>query len=447
MNKKIKKIIEYLLYIFVFLIPWQTRYIYNSLTLKGEVWEYGKLSFYLSELVLFLLIIFFLIFISRLVKKDSELKQKSKSSLATKIIFLFLLVVLISFLGALNQRLYFYGLIKLIEAIVLYLLIFKINFDYCKLGISFVASMFLHSILAIYQFFSQSIGANKYLGIASQISNQGGVSVLEGSFGRLLRAYGGLSHPNILGGFLVIAILILISIYFYPVKSGFLFNKVVKKKKPVLFYIGLIILFNALILSFSRSAWLALGISLFLLLIYSLLKKVEIKKTISILIILILISVISFVLLNDFIQTRIQQNERLEIKSSTERIALEKQALVLVKDNWFLGTGFNNYVLTIYKKIDNNLNIWEYQPVHNVYLLILVELGILGMILYIFLFFYFLYKSFQSSDLKKFILGLALLSIIIINFWDHYFYTYWSGLAITFLIMGLINRNCQDKKL
>ena len=433
-NLKIQKICNYLLYGFVFLIPWQTRYIYKSLTLGGEIFEYGKLSFYLSEVFLILFIICYLIYI----KKRKE--PKEKISKATSIIFLFLLVIIISFFGALNKQVYFYGLIKLMEVIVLYFLVTKIKFSYLKLRISFVFSMLIHSFLGIYQFFSQSIFANKYLGIAEQVSSQGGVSVLEGVFGRLLRVYGGFSHPNILAGFLVVAILILISIYFDLVKSESLFNRVNKKRKLVLFYSSLVILFSALILTFSRSAFLALFLSLLSLLIYSVFKKTETKKVVSILLILVLVSSLSFVLFNDFLKIRIQGQERLELKSSTERMVLKNQALELLNKNWFLGTGVNNYIVAVYEKVDNTLNVWEYQPVHNVYLLILVELGILGLFLYLYLLIYSLYRAFSSNNLSKLILGLVVLTIIIINFFDHYFWTYWSGLIITFLVIGLINK-------
>ena len=415
LNIKIKKIVEYLLYVFVFLIPWQTRYIYKYLSLNEEIFEYGKLSFYFSELVLIVLIVLALF-----------LKTKKLSKIHW-ITIAFLVISFLGFFTCLDYSLYFYGLIKLIEAVLLFLILGKINFNIIKVGIAFVSSVFIHSILGAIQFFSQSIFANKYLGIAEQVSSQGGVSVLEGSFGRLLRAYGGFSHPNIFGGFLVIAILFCLIIYFH------------KSKKSVLFWFVLIFLFNVLVLTFSRSAWLALVLSFLGLFIYSLYKKEIFKKVLPVLMIGFLVFRVNFVLFNDFLRTRIQAQERLELKSSIDRMVLKEQALSLLKDNWVLGTGINNYILTVYKNINQDLNTWEYQPVHNVYLLVFIELGVLGVILYICLLLYFLYQAFSSRDLIKFILGLMLFSIIIINFWDHYFYTYWSGLIIMFLIIGLLN--------
>jgi len=75
---------------------------------------------------------------------------------------------------------YFYGLGKLVELVLLFLIISRLNFNYFKLFISFIASIFLHCALGFYQFFSQNVLANKYLGIAGQSAYQGGVSVLEG---------------------------------------------------------------------------------------------------------------------------------------------------------------------------------------------------------------------------------------------------------------------------
>ena len=443
-KNKLSKWIEYLIYVFVFLIPWQTRYIYKYLTLNGSEFEYGKFSIYLSELVLILVIIFLIFYIKPrhlfynfknvLTPSGSPFKRGRIWDLPRTVLISFsiLLVALITFFGSLNYQSYFYGLIKLAEAIILCFLISKIKVNYTKIGIAFVLSIFIHSILGIYQFFSQSVFASKYLGIAQQISSNAGVSVLEGGFGRLLRAYGGFSHPNIFGGFLVIAILFLLIVYFQKAANSKLYSKAI-------FWFVLIFLFNTLILSFSRSAWLALIISLAVLFIYSLYKRVVFKKLLSILIILVLVFSINFVLFNDFFKTRIQQQNRLEIKSNIERLVLKNQALNLLNKNWFLGTGINNYVFAVYKNIDSNLNVWEYQPVHNVYLLVFIELGILGLILYACLLLCSLYKAFSSSDLSKFILGLIVLVIIIINFFDHYFYTYWSGLIIMFLIIGLLN--------
>jgi F0F1-type ATP synthase assembly protein I len=58
----------------------------------------------------------------------------------------------------------------------------------------------------------------------------------------------------------------------------------------------------------------------------------------------------------------------------------------------FLGVGAGQSVLVMQKFYPQNLEFWEYQPVHNVFLLILSELGSVGLILFI----WWLYKLFQK---------------------------------------------------
>ncbi|MCD4704632.1 O-antigen ligase family protein [bacterium] len=416
-NFKIQKVCNHLFYIFVFLIPWQTRYIYAYLQLKGENFEYGKLGIYLSEIFLLLLVLIFVFFRSRF----SKINKMPKIFL---VFFFFLVFCSINYFFALNKELYFYHFFKIIELIALFFIFSKIKVKRFKVIMAFLLSMLGHSFLALFQFYSQYIGANKYLGIAEKITNQGGVSVLEGFYGRLLRAYGGFPHPNILGGFLVISILLLIYLYFHKKEEKSL-------KFQIFFWASLIIFFNVLVLTFSRSAALALLISMFLLFIYVLIKK-KVKIWGPIFIVLIILSAINFIFFKDYIYTRVKVTERLELKSQNERILFRNQAQELLKDNWLLGVGLNNYTYAVYQNVNQNLAIYDYQPVHNIYLLILVELGIGGLILYLLLFFRALHQLRNSKDI---IFPLILISILLISFFDHYFWTSWSGLSLSFLML------------
>ncbi|NIP33026.1 hypothetical protein GWO25_04000, partial [Candidatus Saccharibacteria bacterium] len=42
----LKRFTNYLLWLWVFLIPWQARWIIVDPVLEGSVWEYGRLSLY-----------------------------------------------------------------------------------------------------------------------------------------------------------------------------------------------------------------------------------------------------------------------------------------------------------------------------------------------------------------------------------------------------------------
>jgi len=50
--KHVNKIIEYGILLFVFLIPWQARWIISIGKINGREWEYGTQSLYATEILL-----------------------------------------------------------------------------------------------------------------------------------------------------------------------------------------------------------------------------------------------------------------------------------------------------------------------------------------------------------------------------------------------------------
>ncbi|HNV97024.1 MAG TPA: O-antigen ligase family protein [bacterium] len=416
-KEKINKIIEYLIYIFIFFITLQTRYIFSYLTLGSKQFEYGKLSIYFTDiifLVIFLLFIFF---------KIKEIKN-IRSNKYFYFIYLFFIICTISYFFAENTEIYFYSLFRIFECITIVYILQFIKIDWRKVFYIFIVSVILHSIFGYFQFFNQEIKANKYLGISSQIASSGGVSVLENNYGRFLRVYGGFSHPNIFAGFLAISIIFLIILFLNN-----LFND---KYKKIFFWTSLLFLFQVLILTFSRSGFLALFMCLLFLLVYSIIKK-DFKIMLPMFVIICLFSLINMFVFKDLISPRIEQLNRLEQKSISDRSLLSDQAHQIIESNWISGVGLGNYIPYVYKNINSNLNIWDYQPVHNVYLLIFSELGILGLISYILIFVYLIFSKIKE---KKYLLMLPILIILIINFFDHYFWTSWSGLIMSFLILN-----------
>jgi len=73
-----------------------------------------------------------------------------------------------------------------------------------------------------------------------------GVSIVSDGSTRFLRAYGLADHPNILGGCLAFGLLILLAIYLY-----------IEKKSSLLVGVLFVLISLALLLTFSRAAWLA----------------------------------------------------------------------------------------------------------------------------------------------------------------------------------------------
>ncbi len=415
---KIEKIIEYLIYIFIFLLPFQTRYIFSYLHLGFSEFEYGKLSIYFGDVVFGIIVILFLIAKLNQIKNIRVNKQFLIS-------FLFLLICSINYFFASDLQMYFYYLFRILECVAFLFFLQIIKIDFRKIFYFFIVSIIFHGILGIFQFINQNIVANKYLGIAQHLASVGGSSVLENASGRFLRIYGGFTHPNVFAGFITLAIVFLLILFFTNCNCN--------KYKRLVFFLTLGFLLEILFLTFSRSAVLAFFLCLVLLFIFETIRR-ECKKILGVLIFIFIIFSINIFIFKDLVYSRAIGADRLELKSINDRSLLSHQSKIILKNNWILGVGLGNYIPYVYNNINSDLNVWDYQPVHNVYLLILSELGILGLLCYVSM---FIYAFFCKIKQRKYIFILPLVVILIINLFDHYFWTSFSGVLLSFLVLNL----------
>jgi O-antigen ligase len=429
---RLNKIIENLFYFFIFLLPIQTSYIVRESFIEGEKWQYGTILFYLTDLILIFLFVFIILSFS----KNLNFSIKRKRSPLVAIIFWFILFSFASVFWSPDKELALYSFIKLVSAIALFFIAINIKINWKKVFLILLFSALIQGSLGIYQFLNQETFSNSYLGLSEHNPQELGVSVIETPGRRWLRAYGGFTHPNILGGYL--AITLLLSIYFYSKRKVNVFKDLLLN---ILILISLNILFAGLIVSFSRSAWLVFILGFILFFLFSLFKKdkLVILNLIKILSLFLMISILFYSLAPYLFKTRLGLISRLETKSIEERIDYTTQAKNLIKNNLFFGTGVGNYTLANYKKLNNNQPAWYYQPVHNVYLLILAELGLIGLILFLFIITYpfFLFIKRKSFGLKNVILFLSFFSLLIIMLFDHYLWTSHFGLLFFWLMFGL----------
>ncbi len=119
------------------------------------------------------------------------------------------------------------------------------------------------------------------------------------------------------------------------------------------------------------------------------------------------------------------------------RIFYNKESLKSL--NWF-GVGSGNFVNWLMVK-DPNLSRGLYQPVHNIYLLIYSEMGILGISAFI-LFFVFLIKDFvlrtRMKNLYNYSFLLVFLSFLFVGLFDHFLWTLQQGRLMFWLVMSLL---------
>lgn len=428
--KILEKIIEYGIYLFVFLLPWQTRLILAEGNLNGYS-EYGTMSIYATEILLWAIFLLTVVWwgINKLKIQNSKLKitiknfptkadapRSKKFSYLLIFLFAFLLYSLISIFGADSKSLALYNWHWLAEGIGLFLVLRTVKFDAAKLAWAFVFAALIQAGLGIWQFLSQSIFASKWLGMAFHDPAVSGTIVVETTLRRWLRAYGSLPHPNMLAGFLAVGLLL--SIWLYQ-KIGYGYKKIFL---PVCFAI----LSFGLLTTFSKSviAGFLLVLILWWFVVFILKQPKEIKiDLLKFTLIFLAIAVIFSAVFWEPVSTRLAGTERLEIKSTSERISYFGEAWQLIKNHPLLGVGLGNYTLAVHNEINPNREAFDYQPVHNIYLLILVELGLVGFILWLVLIFFIIKKlSIASYQLPVVILTIGL--------FDHYLWTLYFGVML-----------------
>ncbi len=444
----LRKIIEYLTYLFVFLLPLQTRWIYKPGWLNGP-WEYGTFSLYATEILLGILTLLSLIYlIYKLQSKQISVQLKSNK---LPLIFIsILLLLLLNCLLSLNPELAFYKLSHLIFAASIFFIIYlfgKLKIIYWTI----ISSAAIQTVFTIQQFFSQKVFANKWLGMANQTPDIIGVPVIENSV-RTLRVFGTLPHPNILGGFLAIALIVNLIIYFQS-----------QKKEKIFSLIFLAFNFIGLILTFSRSAIIAFFISAIIIFTCQIKEKTNFKKIITPVILGLSIVAIFLFSYSDLFLTRLSATNPVEKLSREVRLSQYHQASNIFQKHWFLGVGLGNYTFALRLQHPEFKN-FDLQPVHNSFFLILLELGIPATIILFFLIILFL-KFFlkipvrppcQNTSVstagitlhtcsRKTVVMSLLLGLICLSLLDHYLLSFYFGIILIALVFSLIYLNSKNQ--
>lgn len=373
--------------LFIFFLPTQLgkHFFLPFSYLDGIRVDYLAPTIYLTDVIVFLMLIF----------NFQEVLNFFKNK---KIIVLFFLF-LINIFFAKNQLIAFYKFLKIIEFLIVFVLSKKIlqiikekNFliivffsSLIQFFLSFYQLVFKKSIQGIFYFFGERFFNISTIGIA-----KGEINGIQ-----FLRPYGTFSHPNSLGGFFLL-------LYFF-VLTNKRFDKYLFLK-----YLNLLIISFLVFLSFSR-------IAIFAYVILNIFYFIFNKKTKCFICWLAKIFIfLPFLFLSFQIKT--------DPLTLFKRIELIKNSLLIIKENFFLGVGLGNYLIA-QKKFFSSFPLFFHQPVHNIFFLLIAELGV-----FIFLFFIiYFFLSFKKNIY-------LLLTIIITGFFDHY----WLTLQQNFLLLAFV---------
>lgn len=424
---------KFSLVLLVFLLPLEARWIFDQADLKGSPFEYGTGALYFTDILLFVSV--FLTMLWRWRNGSEKLKvQSEKLSYVYVLIAGFGLIASAGIGQAEDRKIALYAVMRLWEGLILWWLIRNNPIRPIILIMAFAGAAALEAVWGMEQFFFQIVPANKWLGEAFHSASILGDSVLQTADGRFLRAYGTLPHPNILGGFLAAAILLLCGFIIGNTEKRF---KIQDLRFKIIAWGGLVLLLFGLFFNFSRSAWLALVVGILFGGIWMIAAKQ--KRAIAGIIFTTVVCAASFILIFPESLSRFSQNQSLEIMSVSERAREYDDAQIIVRKKPFVGIGINQYVKDL-QSIYPSFPAWKIHPIHNVYLLVLSELGIIGLLIFIIIIAWHLsFLKINSPPLQIWTVSAAI-SLLIIGLFDHYLWTLHFGILLFWLILGLLGR-------
>lgn len=402
----------------------------NFSSIQGVRVDYLSSTIYLTDIFIFLLFVLTCFSILKRLNFKFQIKDfKIKKLLEIGNYLILAVLVLFMLAGVVFSKspyAGFYGLLKFCEFLFFGLyaaLSVKRVKDLKEILYLLIPLFFVESLLSIAQFLNNgSVGGIFYLlGERSFNAQTPGIAnaSLQGSL--ILRPYGTLPHPNVLSGYLLISMIFFI----------FLLSKTASLKIKIFIFSCIALGSFSLFITLSRIAiliYLLITVLIFFKLLYS---KNKIQK--KVIYFLVLFSVFALIFFTPFPLRLLSSS--LSDESVTQREYLIEKSIAFAKSSPFFGVGLNNYLVNTSDFKSNR--VFLVQPVHNIYLLVLTETGLFGLIFFI----YFILKTFKKLIFNKLriykYLFLALLSICFLGFFDHYFLTLQQGQLIFSLVLGL----------
>jgi hypothetical protein len=424
------------LFLLAILAPLGTRLIFQTGEISGIAIEAGTLSIYMSQL----LAIFYVgIVVLRIADTWGERLAIISHSLRDRYNAASLAIAAVTLTAAAfsaNPLQSMWQAVWVVLGVLVFMAI-RLHKPGARLPLAGIAfSGLIQAFLAIEQFLQQRIVASTVLGVAGQQAGQLGTSVIETFDERWLRAYGTFPHPNALGFFLAIAILSTIGLAFITPRKEY--------RGLTLF---LPFLAAGMFFTLSRSAIMSQlsGLSLFMLSFFgdkpARHNALRIVGAVSVVVITIASLALIF---RDPVTARITGNGRLETQSNAERISSAKDAFVIyAANNPIIGVGPGQMPYAL-AKANPERQPWQQQNAHVVPLLVLVETGIAGAVLYMVFAFMVLFAAFKhktklddSTSVRSAIIGLWFTCLFAMLL-DHFLWSLWSGVLVFWMAAGIV---------
>lgn len=413
MTPVLYKFEKYLNLLLVFLLPSQLAlHLWPKFAfIFGIRVDYFSPTIYLTDLIFLSLFVFWAIRSGKNILWNTILKNKF-------VVLTFLIVCIINICFSTSIIISLLKWFKLIEiaAFAFYVWSRKDIFGKKIFFVTLFCSLLFFSLIGFFQVIKgEAIGGFMYyLGERTFSVNTPGIALARLGNISFLRAYSTFPHPNALAGYLVIGILIL---------AQFLFTK-----RNVVKITGFIFILIFLCFAFSLSALVGIFFCGFILLIYKI-KSLSKKELLVLVLLFFGVSLLSSVLAKPIENTNLILSQ-----STSQRLDLSYIAGKIISNSFIAGTGLNTFILNEVKVQNFNSNIWLLQPVHNIYLLILSELGIIGGIFLYYFLFKILRKTLGFNNPGIF---LAVIFIMTTGLFDHYWFTLQQNMLLLGLLVGI----------
>lgn len=284
-----------------------------------------------------------------------------------------------------------------------------------------VLGLVVNSAVAGWQTARQGPTDLKFLGEFNINPANSGVSVVQADGVRWLRPYGLLPHPNMLAGFLVIGIMAA----FVPTLVGKGWRR----------YGGLaILLFGlwALLLTFSRGAWLGLAAGAFAILplLWGLRSRLSWRWLAVTALLISIMGAAFFALYRPFLVARAGLGDpTLEQRSISDRAIFTEYAYTAIEKSPVLGVGLGNFPWLAARLLLATDYDLKGLPVHHVLLSAWSELGLVGFGLVVLVLLFGIEAVFralrgdQTTMISRSVLLGAVIALMVIGLLDHYPWT------------------------
>ena len=407
--------------LFVLLLPFSTFWPLSESVSREIIPIYGSSGFYLTDIPLLLLLTS-----GAISAWQNRREPRPRLQPATRLVVIALILIpvlgLVTAPWAFDPQLASYTGIRWALALGVFAAWQNKAFNLDRLTKIFLIGLAVQAVIGILQ-----VVLKQPLGLPGEMAlsidrPRAAVLWLDGS--AWLRAYGLTFHPNVLGGFLTVGLVLGLPrvntwwgrICWWLMAAG-------------------------LVATFSRSAWLAGALVLVPLAVWLYWQKPELRRPLRITLgVILAIGLASLVVLYQPIINRLDIfSSRSELASLFSRSELMKLAIFTLQHQPLSGIGAGNFPVLV---INANL-LDSPHAVHNVALLLGAEIGIAGGILWYVLLLtpvLTLGKGPYAIDLRILALAAAWLTFGLISFWDSYPWSLEAGRLLCMTLLAWIFR-------